>query len=88
MQMTMGVLNKFGLDGTKEFHETYAKMIALEATLEEFEYLLAAETANPIGGESEKIFVERNTDRNKYCINKEILGIQTQSELLKAISQN
>lgn len=46
MQQTMNFLNKFNqLEVSTEFHETYAKMIALEGTLEEFEYLLTAETA-------------------------------------------
>ena len=63
-------------------------MIALEATLEEFEYLQTAEAAKPMGLESEEIWVERNTGRNKYSINKEILGVDTDSELMKIIAQN
>jgi hypothetical protein len=72
----MKYLNKFDfLEGSTEFHETYAKMIALDGTLEEFQYLLTAETAKPLGSETEEIFIDRNSSRNKYMVNKEILGV-------------
>jgi hypothetical protein len=88
MQLTFNFLNDQGIEGLPEFHETYAKMIALEATLEEFEYLRTAETAQPMGSETEELWVERNTGRNKYNINKEVLGVETESGLMKAIAQN
>lgn len=89
MQQTMNFLNKFDfLEGSAEFHEAYAKMISLEGTLEEFQYLLTAETAKPMGSETEEVFIDRNTSRNKYLVNKEILGVQTQSKLMKAIAQD
>lgn len=85
--MTMSFINDKGIQASYEFHQTYAKMIALEGTLEEFEYLLTAELAKPMGSESEEIFVERNTGRNKYQVNKEVLGVETDSELMKVIAQ-
>ena len=39
-----------------------------------------------MGSETEEVWVERNTGRNKYLVNKEVLGVETKSELMRAIA--
>jgi hypothetical protein len=41
-----------------------------------------------MGSEAEEIFIDRNSSRNKYLVNKEILGVNSQSKLMKAIAQD
>jgi hypothetical protein len=86
MQMTMEVLQKLGQEASPQFHECYARLVSVDGILGEFEYLLKADTAQPLD-EVEEIQSDRNTARNAYMINRWILGLETESPLMKALAQ-
>jgi hypothetical protein len=53
MQMAMKFSKNTGIKATKEFHEAYAKLIAVDGIIDEFSYLKKADLAKPMQEEDE-----------------------------------